>query len=306
MKVYHVKLLGLTCSSISEAENKIKKMDLTKILAEHEELEIAWNQGRFLRNLRALASAAMTVEEASEKLGMANPQELYNMIDTDIEVADTWKQTRQEAFIKIKFAMIKQANKGNQAAIRVIEPFLQDEMHQETDVFDFSHITTVQLAHMFGKSRQTIYKYRTQNGMPANDDDTFDLRKILPWLEDFTERKFKDKYSRDNGNLDPLKKIKAERLELELKKAHSQLLDREKVMAGLLARHQIVLFWAERRPDELGRLCHGQKPERIAELIKDSVIELRRDLCHVPEELKLPKDAEELFLKILESLKSKI
>lgn len=293
----------MTCSSIAEAETKLqKKMDLTKILEEDEKLEAAWNRGRFLRNLRALASVAATVGEAADKLGLNNAQELYNMLDTDREVADTWGQARQEAFIKIKFALIKQANEGNQAAIRAIEPFLQDELCQQTDCFDFSHITTIQLAKLTGKSRQTIYKYRTQYGMPANNDNTFDLHKILPWLEEFTERKLKDKYKQDNEKLDPLKRVKTEKLELELKKHRGELLDREEVMAGLLARHQIFLFWAERRPDELGRLCQGQKPERIAQLIKDAVSELRRDLCQVPNELRLPENTAKLFVKTLETI----
>ena len=302
LDVTHVKLLGLTCSSIAEAETKLqKKMDLTKILTKYEELDAAWNRGRFLRNLRALASVAVTVSEAAEKLGLANSQELYNMLDTDREVADTWGQARQEAFIKIKFALIKQANEGNQAAIRAIEPFLQDELHQRTDYFDFSYLSTNQLAQLTGKTRQTIYKWRTQHGLPTNKDNSFDLHQVLPWLEKFIIQKITDRFKGDE-KLDPLKQAKAERLEMELKKHRGELLNREEVMAGLLARYQILLFWAERRPDELGRLCQGQKPERITKLIKEAVIELRRDLCQVPEELQLSDKASKLFQKVLDNL----
>ena len=293
--------MGFTCPSIPEAEAKLeKKMDLTKILAKYEKLEAAWNRGRFLRNLRALASVAVTVGEAADKLGLANAQELYDMLDTDKEMADTWGQARQEAFIKIRLALINEANGGNMAAIRAIEPYLRNELRDQTDYFDFSHISTKQLSQLMGKSRQTIYTYRIHQGLPINDDNTFDLHKVLPWIAQFTVAKLADKYKEEK--LDPLKQVKAERLELELRKHRGQLLDREEVMAGILARHQILVGWAGHRTDELGRLCQGQKPGRIAQLIRDAIAELCRDLCQIPKELRLPNTTAKLFQKTLESL----
>lgn len=296
--------MGLECENQAEANAAIRtRRSLAEIFKKYPQIRQAWDRGRFLRYLRRMARAGASITEAAKKLGFANGRLLKTMIDEDEVVGEIWNETKNDVFIEIKTALIEAAKEGNLAAAKMVDGFLSDE--KERPGFDISRITIFQLSEIVGKARTTILEWYKKFGLPRNADKTFDMSIVWAWREKFLFKKASEG-KETAAELDPLKKIKAERLELELKKSRSQMLDRDKVMAGLLARHQIVLFWADRRPDELGRLCHGQKPERIAELIKDSVVELRRDLCHVPEELKLPKAAEEQFLKILESLKSKI
>jgi hypothetical protein len=133
-------------------------------------------------------------------------------------------------------------------------------------------------------------------------DGTYDLAVFFEWFKQFCESKA-PKANDNDRPADPLKAAKAERLAMEIKHRRNELLDRDEVMAGLLARHQVLISWITHRPGDLGRLCQGQKAERIEELIKTSLNELRNDLCRVPAELQLPIETKSLFEKTLESMK---
>ena len=295
-----VRRLGLECENLTEADAAIStRKSLKEIFREYPQIRKAWDRGRFLRNLRDLARTGVSISEASKKLGFANGRALRSMIDEDVEVGDLWNQTQLDVYIDIKSALIDAAKEGKADAVRAVESFLLKEKEQPE--FDPSHVTTLQLTELTGKARQRIHEWHTKYGLPRNTDKTFDLSIFLAWNEEFLI----GKASAEKGPaavLDPLKQIKAERLKLELKKHRGEVLDREEVMAGLIARHQIVISWANHRAEELAWLCRGQKPERIVQLIKEAIAELRRDLCKIPEELRLPDITEKLFQKTLESL----
>jgi hypothetical protein len=78
---------------MAEAEQSVPK--LPDLITHYKEVGAAWQRGRFLRNLRNLASVAVTVDEAAKRLELADPEELHHMIENDSEVRDTWRQTRQ-------------------------------------------------------------------------------------------------------------------------------------------------------------------------------------------------------------------
>jgi len=296
-----IRRLGLECENLTEADAAIKKRkSLKEIFKKYPQLRQAWDRGRFLRNLRGLAMTGVSVSNAAKKLGFANGQVLRAMIDEDQEVGDLWDQTQLEIYIEIKSAIVEAAKEGKVDAVRAVESFLLDE--KEWPETDLSRITKIQLVEITGKTPQTINNWLNKYGLPRNADKTFDVGVVWAWNEEFLLKKASGG-KEPAVELDPLKAMKAEKLKLDLARHRNELLDRELVMAGLLARHQIVISWADHRAEELAWLCRGQKPERIVQLIKEAIAELRRDLCKVPEELRLPDTAEKLFQKTLESLK---
>ena len=66
--------------------------------------------------------------------------------------------------------------------------------------------------------------------------------------------------------------------------------------------NQVLIQWASRKPADLGRLCQGQKPERITLIIKKAIDQLRKELCSIPAELQLPDAIEKKFTKLLKEL----
>ena len=82
---------------MAEAEQSLPK--LPDLIAHHKEIAAAWQRGRFLRNVRNLASVPVTMDDASRRLSLNGAEELQRILETDDEAGDIWRQTRQRRAI---------------------------------------------------------------------------------------------------------------------------------------------------------------------------------------------------------------
>jgi DNA-binding transcriptional regulator YiaG len=264
-------------------------------------VKAAFERGQFLRNLNGLAGIAATVSEAAHKLGLVSGEALREILDTDEEAADIWNQTRLNTIIAAKAALLEAAKMGNQQAIRTVENFLREEKRQGQPSADWHHLSQKELCDLLSKTRPTINEWETKNSMPRNADRTYDLFAVLRWYPQFVK-------SQQTGQMpaaDKLRDLKAAEKELDLAQRRGELLEREAVIEGLVARWQQVVgaFGYKRR--ELANILHGQTIERMDELLARFFEDIQRQWLNVPEFLRLPKDAEAKFLELLESLKEK-
>lgn len=291
-----LKRLALVYETLVEASAEVD-LDLTAAAKRHPSLAAAWKRGRFLANLRQLAGVVETVSEAARKLDLPNGQALREMIDTDQEIAEIWNQTRLNTRLEVRRAVLEQARDGNQWAIRAVEMYLRDDQPSPSGA-DLRRMQQKQIAELFGVTRVTVKEWTDKHGCPRNIDGSYPLADVLAWWQSY----IKAKYTSPADRPDTLRNLKAEEKALDIAARRRELLDRDEVLAGLLARHQILLGWIRQRPGDLGRLCQGQKPDRIAEIIAGSFDELRRQLCTVPAELQLNPEAATLFEQTLAAL----
>jgi len=294
-------MLAINCSTMAEAEQSVPK--LPDLITRHKEIAAAWQRGRFIRNVRNLASVAVTVDEAARRLEMADPDDLHRMIETDPEVRDTWRQTRQEAFIRIKLALAKTAFEGNQAAIRAVESLLRTEVELKRFP-DTRKLKVADIAALTGRTRPTIYEWVNKGRLPIADDKTIDVGAFIRWFETYISETIIQKYAgKKTDQSSRLHAMKAEQIEIELKRQRRELLPREEVMAGILARYQLLINSMRQKAPQIAQLCQGQKPERVVEIITNSLGDICRELCQVPTELYLPEPAAKAYQKILDILK---
>ena len=299
-----IRRLGLECDNLAEADAAIKKRkSLKEIFKKHPRLQQAWDRGRFLRNLKAMARTGINVSEAAKKLGLGNGLALRSMLDEDAEVRDIWEQTRLEVYCEIKEALVDEAKGGNPVAIRAVENFLQEE--KERPGFEPSRVTMGQLAEITGKNRKTIHDWFTKEGLPRNADKTFDLGIFLAWFEDYTLQKVRVPGGREPPIFtDPLRQMRAEKLKVELAKHRDQLLDRDEVIMGQIAWVQNIVSFCERGIGELSRLCSSQPREKIAEIARVFFQDLHIAAAKVPKELNLPAVKEKELIDFLLGLRS--
>jgi hypothetical protein len=291
-----VKMLGINCKTMTEAEQSLPK--LPDLIAHRKDVAAAWQRGRFLRNLRGLASVAVTVDEAAKRLELADPDELQHMIENDPEVRDTWHQARQEALIHIKLALAKTAFEGNQAAIRAVENLLHAEMNHRTA----PKLTITDIANVTGRSRHLVYNWTQRNNLPLGLDKTIELKDFLKWFETFTVESAVAKFGQKSDQTNQLHQVKAEQIKMEIKRRRHELLPREEVMRGILARHQVLINSMRQKAPQMAQLCQGQESERIIKIITDSLADICRELCQVPAQLCLPEPAAKAYQKVLEIL----
>lgn len=305
-----VRRLGLECESLPAAESEVKlpgrysvkksPRRLSAIFKEYPQLQEAWDRGRFLRDLKAVARTGASVPEAAKKLGFAHGRVLRTMIDEDPEVKDLWKQTRLEVYVEIKTALVGEAKDGNQAAIKTVEKFLLEE--KEHPAFDPAHITLLQLKELTGKDPKTIYDWRTKAGLPRNADKTFDLGIVWAWHEGYLLKKITAEKA-PVASRDPLREVRAEKLRVELAKHRNDLLVRSEVICSQIAWAQNVRGFLERGVGELARLCSNQPRERIAEIHRSFFRDLLAAVAKVPPELNLSAEQDRELNDFLKRVK---
>ena len=182
--VAEVRRLGLESENLTVADAAIKpRRSMSDLFKKYPELQDAWDRGRFLRNLRDLASTRATIPEAAERLGFETARDLRKLLDEDVEVADLWKQARLAVTLELKTAVMDAAREGKADAIRAVEDMLQNEKEQIGA--DLARITILQLVKITGRNRRTIHNWFVKFGLPRNLDKTFDLSIFFVWFEDF-------------------------------------------------------------------------------------------------------------------------
>jgi len=187
------------------------------------------------------------------------------------------------------------------AIARHFEAFFKENLLGAGQPGDLHHISLSQIIEITGRGRRTIYDW-IGKGLPRNADGSFDLVLFLKWFEKYTIRKLPPQAVATAVN--PLQAAKAQRLEIDLARVKNQLLDRNEVMAGQLARHQNLINSLNNKAEELALISHGQPQDKIAEILNNFFDELLGQQCQVPAELQLPPAAEKMFAELLENLRT--
>ncbi len=294
----YAKSLGYTCENIVEANAAAgTAISLTRIFKKNPKAEQAFGAGQFLRNLKSLASVVETVSEAARKLGLSGGAELRELIDSDPEVADIWNQTRLNTKIEAREALLGAAREGNQAAIRVVENYLRDDAKTPAGP-DMHHLSQKQMAELFDVDRMTVRNWEVKDRLPRNADSTYDLYSAIGWFKDYLSRKA----GTTAPAADDLRQMKAEHARLDLAERKGQLLAREQVVAGLVARVQSMVSAFNYKRRELAAMCHGQTVAGIEDILSRFFEELQRKQLEIPEMLQLPEAAGQKLGELFEMI----
>lgn len=217
-------------------------------------------------------------------------RELRSLAAADAEI-DSHLASIFEKHPRIKVAW-------DQGIAQRVEEVIRDKF-TEASLKDYRRITLKQLVEITGRTRRTIYDW-LKKGLQRNADGSFYLPIFLTWFERYTIEKLPPKAV---AATNPLQAMKAERLELDLARQRNQLLDRGEVIAGQIARYQNLMNSLTHKAEELALLCNGQPQAKMAELLNNFFDEVLHQQCQVPEELRLPEDAEKQLVKLLKNLR---
>lgn len=298
-----IRLMGLECDNLTEADATLKKAkSLSEIFLDHPKIKQAWERGRLLRKLRDLARTGASISAAAKRLNFSSGQQLKDLINEDEEIGDLWDQTTLELHFEIKTAIIEAAKEGNLTALKAVDGFLVPE--KEITGLDASRITIKQLSELTGKNRKTIHEWFSKCGLPRNPDKTFDLSIFFGWFEDYLLKRATSSPGKiSTAPFDPLRSMRAEKLQVELAKHRNQLLDREEVIMGQIAWVQNIITFCDRGTEELAKLCSSQPREKIIEITKRFFRDLHSEAAKIPGELNLPGPKEKQLIELLLSLR---
>lgn len=273
--------------------------DLQALLDGHKKLAAAWERGRFLRDVQAVAAKGIVKEEADRYLELPRG-ELVKRLAKDRVLADLWSRAAFEARTRARTGLMSLAETGDHKAMQLYERLLDVEQKAETPDLDFSRLTPTQMEAATGVKRQTILRWNKDHGLPRNVDGTYSLPHFLEWRIKWERDQTTG--GRESAGMNPLQTLKAERIDLDLAEKRGRLLPRDEVVTGIVMRYQ-RLAQARRRAPDLGMQIQDQSPERVEQILGDFVDELCNRQIEDFDELRLPPPAEKIFTGLLEELR---
>lgn len=300
MREAKVRWLALECENLTEANATIMtRKSLADIIKKHPRLKEAWDRGRFLREVRDVASQSPSTSQAAKQLGFTE-RAFQELLGRDEEVADIWHQQQLQLYVTMKGRIFDLAEEGNPWAIKILDDFLQANAGLKANVLEVS-VTTDQLAKLTGKSIRTLHNWRTKYDLPRNADKTFDLRAFFLWYEEFLLKKASGKNA-SISPLDPLKAAKAEMIKLELEKCRKHLLNRQEVVVSWIQWIENLKTYCNRGAEELSWLCQNQPREKIKEFMHAWFRKMYLSFTKLPKSFELPPAMEKELIDFLQRL----
>jgi hypothetical protein len=271
-----VRQAAMVSASMSEAGERLGVVDLAARLEKSKRLTAAWDRGQLLRRVQEIASTTMIVaEKADRALGLA-AGEFVTILATDRIVRDLWEQSRFEFWLQQQQSMAKKVAEGDARAAAIFQQLFPEVHAGEggADLVDFTRLSPTQMEKATGVLRQQILRWHKQHGLPRNADHTYSMPAFVTWLERFTKAKISGQAS---PGTNPLTSVKAERLELELRKRKGELVEVEAVTEGLFAREKALVAVLEHKPEELSHVLEGKTRQQIKPVLEKFTEDLRRE-----------------------------
>lgn len=288
--------LGLDHEDMTSADASLgRRYDLVGLLAGHPELEAAWRRGRLLRYIRRLGAKGATETEAAHELriGLVEFQELLR---TDIEAASHWNEARLDTVIWLKGQYLEKAAEGNARAMAQVENVLRAEIAHAQ--FNLQRVSEPLICEAFGVTRQCLNLWHRERGLPRNaGETTYDLPAVIAWYAGFLRAKHGAQAVIDT---DPLRALKAERMQMDLAADRGELVARDEVVAALVARQQVTVRALERLCEELPPAAEGKTADQIRPIVEGHCRQARTKLCEVPDVLKLSDDKAAALAAVME------
>lgn len=164
---------------------------------------------------------------------------------------------------------------------------------------DFRRVTFKQLEELTGRTRRTIYDWLGK-GLKRESDGSFFLPTFITWFEQYTVEKLPAKAV---AAANPYQKLRTEHLKYTLAEQKRELLRRDEVMAGYVARHQNLVTSFRHKAEDLLMEIQGLPESKKQEILNKFFDDVLTQQCSVPEELHLPEEIAELFAELLKKLK---
>lgn len=305
----HCQRLGFDYSDIAEADKHSGiGQNLFKYFEKHPKLRESYDRGRLLRALVKTAPNSLIYEAARrlKDLGFVqfqSAQDLRNFLDKDREANELWESARVNAAIENRENLRAAAKDGNVKAIELLDKWTVDRQKEtgESGSANFNRISTEQMATIFSVSRQTVYEWNRDKGLPRNIDDTYDLYSSVRWYTDYIQ-KLATRGGNAVGSVSPKEQVKTELLKLELDRTRGEMIGRGVFIGWRCVILQNIVN-AFNGITDLANRVFAQPREEIVGMLEDFRDDIMSKIQHVPAELKLPDEAANKLNEVYEIIK---
>lgn len=308
-----IKRLGMEYENLTLAEAKgvIAGRSIVTLVASNVKAAEAWRRGQFLRACLMLAENTPLYDAAKyltqHHLGpFESGKELKDTIDRDSELNNIWYQRRLAARIATRSGMQSAVNSGhaNPSTVAAVERFLRDADEEgDGKSKDWYMVSLKQLETLVGTTRQTLWRWRDEPGMPVigqGQTARVDLRKFIPWYADQIAKRSRGE---KQSALNPLQHQKAQVMAIELKEQMGELVSDTAWIAWSTAVLQAIIGTFSDLTQMANDMAH-KGPEELSEALQRLQDDLAGHLHQIPDELKLSDGSKAKLMEFYGSLQA--
>lgn len=299
-----VREAAIECATMAAAEGRLGVEGLAEQLEKNSRLLQAWEKGRRLRDIAALAATPICMEEASKQLGL-DEGGLAKLYKRDPEVRDLWDRGRVDMRVKVKQGLMDRATAGNPLALGAVERILREEFAPAAGgrgAVDFAKLSPTQMEEATGFNHRQILRWHKKNGLPRNEGGTYSLPAFIAWHWQFEL----DKRTRGPGaaGTDPLREQKARKAKVEADLAEGRVVPKEQHIRTLMTQAAwLVQLLSEAKAEEWASLHEGRTALQLRQMYLDAFGALREQWCAFPAEVSVPPAARAKFEEGFELMK---
>lgn len=293
-----IRQAAFECESFEAAAEKLGVADLQGLLDSKPKLAVAWERGRFLRQVRDLATDTLiVVEEADKFLGLERGR-LAEMLKHDRILVDVWTSGRFEAMTSARKGLKHLADAGDAKAIPLYEQLLSNPAHAES--LDWDNLTPTQLEQATGIHRNQWRRWEEKNGCPRKTNRRYSLPAVIEWLRE---------HERTGGvrlehGLNPLQAEKMRRERMDNDRNAGLLMETAEHEAEILGRAQyLAALLSPEHAEQWSLAFAGKTAAQLREIILLAFDKVVAEYHKVPEDLNLPPAARAKFEEGFQLLK---
>jgi hypothetical protein len=292
-----VREAAFACGTFEQVAETLAVPDLQSLLDGKPKLAAAFARGRFLRQVREIATETLIVDEEVDRFVVPALERgrFVEMLKRDRVVQDIWASGRALAATGPQRGLKRLADAGDARAISIYERLLtQGPAHVES--VDWEDLTPTQLDRATGIKRAQWLRWEKQAGCPRKGNRRYSLRAAIEWLR---EHEATGGVKLEHG-LNPMQAEKFRRYKLENDEAEERLMPCAEV-ARLLAQRaaRLMTLLSEARANEWAQAHEGKTAEQLKPLYLEAFRSARLTWKEVPDDVPLPERARALLGEVL-------
>jgi hypothetical protein len=288
-----VREAAFACETLEQAAEKLAVPDLPALLDGKPKLAAAWERGRFLQQVREIATETLIVDEEVDRFFVPALERgrFVELLKRDKALHDVWTSGRALAATGPQRGLKRLADAGDARAMSIYERLLvQGPAHAES--VDWENLTPTQLDRATGINRTQWRRWERKNGCPRKGNRRYSMPAVIEWLR---QHEGTGGVKLEHG-LNPLQVEKRRREKLDNDEREGRLMETAQHEADILgrARHLAALLSPE-QAREWALAFAGKTPSQLEEVILIAFDRIVAEYHQLPEQVILPLAARAKF-----------
>jgi hypothetical protein len=286
---------GFECESIEAAAERLGVADIESLLTGKPKLAVAWERGRFLRQVRAIATETLVVADEVDRFLVPALERgrFAELLKCDKTLHDVWTSGRALAATGPQRGLKRLADAGDARAMSIYERLLVDRSEAGAGrQIEWDNLTPTQLEQATGIKRNQWRRWEEKHGCPRRANRRYSLPAVIEWLR---EHEATGGIRLEHG-LNPLQAEKVRRERMANDENEGRLMETDLHVEEICRRARcLAALLSAERAQEWSLAFAGKTEAQLREIILPAFEKVVDEYEKIPDDVTLPAAARAKF-----------